>query len=764
MKRNLIFCLMFLILATLFMSNISYANEDYQTKLPKVNIGIIYEGDDDFNLKLKNSVEEEILQVLSGEYQVKFSEFKADNLATQNIIIDSLLANSKIDAIVPAGILSSYGVINRKDLTKPVIASYIIESETIGFSLGGDRTGAENLNFIAADSFLAKDIKAFKSLTSFNKLTFITSKDFSHGTGKFFESLRKEAEKNNIEVDYIDSNASKEDITNKLDDTEAVYLSPLLVGEQETYLVKEINQKKIPTFTLADVMNDENGILAGYSHNKEIKARARATALNLELILSGEDAAKLPVHIDKSNEEFVINMKVAREIGVFPDWELLNSSKIINQDDVNSKKLTLEDTLNLAIENNTDLAAKSKEIAIAEDDLKKAKNNKKPKFDLNTTYSQIDEHRAQSGVASEQKLTGGIELNQLIFSEDANANIDINQNLYQQKKIEIKQEKLDLVLDTIKSYINTLKARADIKLQEENIKLTKDNLNIAETKNEVGISGPADIYRWESQESVELSKLSETERQLKMAKDNLKRILNFDLTEDISLAEIDANNVFEKLVDKFKVNNPWKLDKISNELIKESLKNSPELESLDYLIKVKEREYQMKKRKYYLPQVGLSAKYDTYFDHWGINGPPTAPDAHGEDEWSVGIQASFPLYDGGNKNVELAKVEKEIEQLQKKRESVLKKIEQNLRNKVTAANTEYRKNKYSQDAVESAYKSLELVRDAYSKGLVSISQLLDAQSAVINAKRQEFVTNYNYLIAIAEVQRALGDFDIININ
>ena len=764
MKRNLVFCLMFFILATLFMSNISDAKEENQIQLSKVNIGIIYEGDDDFNLKLKSKVEEEILNILSEEYQIKFSEFKADNLEVQNMIVDKLLSDQNIDVIIPTGILSSYAVMNRDDLSKPVIAPFIIDSKSTELAIKENKSGINNLNFITSNSIVERDIKAFKKLADFNKITFIIAKEFNQGVKNLPKLLKEAGEKNGVKVDYIYANQSKEDIIKQLDKVEVAYLSPLVKDSKRSMVLDELKKRDIPIFALADMVKGNQGILAGYSHDKAIDVRARATALNLELILAGKKAANLPVYIDKSDEELLINMKVAREIGVLPDWDLLKSAKLINQDNLAQKELTLQESLKMAINNNLDLEAKSKDLALAEKNLKKAKNNKKPKLDLNTTYSQIDEDRALLGVASEQKLTGGIKLEQLIFSEDANANIDIKEKLYQQERIKLKKEKLDLTLETIKSYINTLKARADIRLQEENIKLTKDNLNIARTKHEIGATGPADIYRWESQQSVELSGLSETESQLKMVKDNLKRTLDLPLTEDIRLKEIDTADISQGLADKFNVNNPWKLEEISTNLVQESIENSPEIATLDYLIEVKQREYQMKKRKYYLPQVGLSAKYDTYFNHWGINGPPTAPDAHGDDEWSIGIQASFPLYDGGNKEVELTKVEQEIEQLQKKRESVAKKIEQNLRNKVTAANTEYRKNKYSQDAVESAYKSLELVRDAYSKGLVSISELLDVQSALINAKRQEFVTNYNYLIAIAEVQRALGSFNIVNIN
>ncbi|WP_018250016.1 TolC family protein [Orenia marismortui] len=763
MRKNIVLSLVFCMLFSLIISNLAYAEESYQSEFDKVNIGIIYEGNDKFNLKLKKRIEKEVLELLSDKYQVEFSEFRADDLAVHNIVMDKLLANQEIDVIITAGILGSYSAISRDNFSKAVIAPFIIDDDTVNFSIKEDKSGVENLNFITVNSFLKRDIKFFKRLTNFDKMTFITPKNLIMGNEKIVELLNQEAKENNIKVDYIYTNNSKKDIIKELDKVEVAYIFPLISEDKGSLLLAELNQRKIPTFTLADIMRYKEGFLAGYSHNKEINARARAAALNLELILAGEEAADLPIYIDKSDEEFVINMKVAHEIGFLPDWDILETAKLINQDNSVKEELTLQESIETALDNNLDLQAAEKDLDIAQDNLKQASNKRKPKFDLNTTYAQVDETRAGKGIASEQKLTGGLKLEQVLFSEDLNANIDIKGDLYKQSKVELKKKKLDLILDTINSYIQTLKVRADMRLQEENIQLIKDNLNIAKTKNEIGVSGPADIYRWESQQSVGLMNLSQAESQLRMVKDNLKRTLNLPLTEDIELTEIDQQNLFQELYKEFKIDNSWELENLSEKLVKESIQNSPEVESIDYLIKVKEREYQMKKRRYYLPQIGLSAQYDTYLEEWGIDGPSGA-DAHGEDEWSIGIQASFPLYDGGNKKVELSKVKKEIQQLKTTKKSLVDKLSQNLRNKLTVVNTEYRKNKYAKDAVDTAYKNLELVKDAYSKGLVSVAELLDAQSAVINAKRQEFVTKYNFLNSVAEVQRALGNFDIIDIN
>ncbi len=58
-----------------------------------------------------------------------------------------------------------------------------------------------------------------------------------------------------------------------------------------------------------------------------------------------------------------------------------------------------------------------------------------------------------------------------------------------------------------------------------------------------------------------------------------------------------------------------------------------------------------------------------------------------------------------------------------------------------------------------ARKNLGLVTDAYSRGLVSIIELIDAQNAALVADSVEASSVYDFFIDLMEVQRAVGRFD-----
>jgi outer membrane protein TolC len=66
--------------------------------------------------------------------------------------------------------------------------------------------------------------------------------------------------------------------------------------------------------------------------------------------------------------------------------------------------------------------------------------------------------------------------------------------------------------------------------------------------------------------------------------------------------------------------------------------------------------------------------------------------------------------------------------------------------------------KYSRDAAKNARLNFEVVRDKYANGIVNITDLLEAQTASLNAQLQAVSAMYNFLIDLTEFQRSLAFF------
>jgi outer membrane protein TolC len=66
--------------------------------------------------------------------------------------------------------------------------------------------------------------------------------------------------------------------------------------------------------------------------------------------------------------------------------------------------------------------------------------------------------------------------------------------------------------------------------------------------------------------------------------------------------------------------------------------------------------------------------------------------------------------------------------------------------------------KLSQDATVAAHRNLELVKDAYGRGVVDILDLLDAQNAAVLAEEGAANAAHDFLFDLMEVERSIGKF------
>jgi len=92
------------------------------------------------------------------------------------------------------------------------------------------------------------------------------------------------------------------------------------------------------------------------------------------------------------------------------------------------------------------------------------------------------------------------------------------------------------------------------------------------------------------------------------------------------------------------------------------------------------------------------------------------------------------------------------------RDSTIDKIEQETRSSLNDISASYPSIKFSNDAAISSSKNLDIVTDSYSRGVVSILDLLDAQNSSLSADLNAATAVYDFLIDFVLVERSVGRF------
>jgi outer membrane protein len=67
----------------------------------------------------------------------------------------------------------------------------------------------------------------------------------------------------------------------------------------------------------------------------------------------------------------------------------------------------------------------------------------------------------------------------------------------------------------------------------------------------------------------------------------------------------------------------------------------------------------------------------------------------------------------------------------------------------------------SREAAEAADENLAMVSDAYARGAVSVTDLIDAQEAALSAGLAATDAKYGFLIDFVSVLRTMGEFEIL---
>lgn len=740
-----------------------------------VTIGIVLDGPWTLNEASRQLFQTEILELTSGEFEVRFPDDKylvGDwKLETVQNKLDQLLSDPAVDMALALGVIASNNVSRRGALPKPVIAPFVVDAEIQGTPQKDGASGVTNLAYISFPSTIRRDIKMFLEIVPFDTITiFVNAEIFKDlpGLDTRFKEVFAEL---NIQH-HIVPISSIDDALNALNDkVEAVYMGPLLhiYGEGFDRLVQALIEYKIPSFSLFGRTDVERGVLASLNADFLPKI-ARRVALNVQRILLGEAPEKIPFAF-APGEELRINMETARKIGVFPPWGVYTEAVRINEEKKEvARTYTLQSAVLEGIEANLDLRAKNLEVKAGEQTVNEARSPLLPQIDLDLTGVQINKERAGLFQA-ERNLTGTATLSQVLYVDDAWANYSIQKNF--QKSLEQEREalRLDIAQEVAAAYLNVLITNTLERIQQENLKLSRSNLELSQVRESVGYSGRAEVYRWEGEIAANRQAVINANARRNLTEMQFNRLLNRHLEESFATAEVNIEET-GLLTEQGRLlkymNNQLAFKILRSFFVQEGIGASPEIAQLDAAIAAQDRFLKNTTRNFFIPDLVAQAEYSYIFTEDGEganitgqvdpNDPASAfvSGIRNKDNWSVALNLSYPLFSGGAKLARRKNAAETLSQLRSERESLTQIIEQRVRSSAHTAGASYAAIKQSQDAFNAANKNLELVIDSYSQGVLDITQLLDAQNSALSAGEAAANSIYQFLIDLMEMERSVG--------
>ncbi|WP_324171572.1 TolC family protein [Sulfurimonas sp.] len=698
---------------------------------------------DEFNIRLPKEYQ------LSGEWKQKGIESALENL----------YQNPKVDIVLVLGYGSAVVAVNKKSFSKPTLVSTIIDERLSNAPVKGNTSGKHNLSYISIQGNLQRELKAFREVVDFKHIAMISDALMSEVMPNLHNKGMKVASKLDIKITPVKHNGgSIEDLFSKFPkEIDAVMIGtlPRMSIEQKTELLTKLIERGLPSYSIVDSELVEQGALMTTIPSVNTQQRARRIALNLQTLLLGNDLKDMKIFIN-DRRQLIINMQTAHLLHISPSFAVMLEAKKINEKENASIHWSLNKVADTALRENLSIKASKLNIALGEEIINESQATLLPQLSIGAN------HQFRGGYDSDamgkQNGSASLSLSQILYSETAWSNLDIEKLRQEARISEHKQTELDVIEDATVKFLNVLKSQTLLDVQKENVKLSRINLELAQSKARIGTASKADIYRWESGLFTAKADLLGASSTLKQAKEALNQILNRPLDEPFNVAPALIDNPVLIMNDpelSGLIANRASFHILSKVLIELGLNASPEIATYIANIATEQRILKSENRSYYMPKATLNGDYSsTYYDSRN-----ETFSKEGENDWSIGINLSLALYEGGARSSKVRQSYLTLKQLQLQLLDSKNSIEQKIRANLHATQVSKLSIDLQQASADSSKKNYELVYDAYSKGTAGIIDLVDAQNSGLTAKFNAVNATYQFLIDLMYLQRSIGNFD-----
>lgn len=709
----------------------------------------------------------ELLVLTKGEFELRFPKSKqldgGWSAKQVTLAFKQLQSDPEVDMVLTIGYVASAVAALSKRLQKPTFAPFIMDATLLGLPSKGNASGVKNLNYLGGEANFVRDLKTFSSVVKFQHLAVFIDQTIFEAQTELVQRARQVVSNAGLDLQFVLQQKPDEDLADKLPEgIDAVVITslPRLGSVGRKQLINALIEKRIPSYSLPGSHLVEQGILMAEAPASDWQRLARRNALNMHAVMKGELAENQPV-LFKGKRQLTMNMATARAIGLSPSFDVLRRAILLNEDpSLNERSLSLSVVAHEAVRVNLDLRVTALGLDGGQTDIDKARARLLPQLKASIGYSQFndDSTLVKSGAAAEQTTTAALTLSQLIYSEEVSTNVKIQRYLQNNRQALYRQLELDIIQEATQTYLNVLKAQTLVHIRRENTKLTRSNLRLARDRRRLGVGKPTEVYRWESELATSKKELLAAQAQFYQARDSLNRLLHRPLKESFTTtsASLDDPALLISRKELFDyVNNDRAYELMGNFMLKQALDASPEMAGLEALVLASKLELKKNKHAYWSPTVIFEGELSNVIDE----NRQAGLSAENDTGWTVGLNISLPLFEGGARHARVTGSRLELEKNMMQRDATTERIEQRVRSTLHQIKSSYPSIQLSKEAAVAANKNLKLVTDAYTRGTLSILDLLDAQNSALVADESATNAVFVFLIDLMNLQRSLGRFD-----
>lgn len=425
-----------------------------------------------------------------------------------------------------------------------------------------------------------------------------------------------------------------------------------------------------------------------------------------------------------------------------------------------ASSISLSQSIDLAKENNLEILAEQASTRAATWQKKSALGNLLPQVSFNSTIVRIDK---DSYEAANEPLTipglGTFPSMFPVYETTYTNNITVTQSLFnggkvilgsrlaklaERQAIESLQSKSgELELQVTTTYFNLLKLYDLKNLSLKSIESTRAHLNSVKNQYRAGTARETDVLQWQvklQQDQTTLSEVETSVRTVSLLWQNLLGSEELMLPKAIEEEEIEpVLNYYTELKENS--------DKALIDYLQSVKDHNPELKILNLNRKMMKTNYTMAQGSF-LP--GLNLQYTYQFES------DDKFDLAGDDNWNIAALLSIPLFTGGKNYSDLKSAafqKKQIDfQTAHYEEQLFIAAESSFLKTINKANSVMD----NRLVTELALANYEQINELAEQGMVTNTELQDADIMLYSSQMSEIASFYDFLILTSELSKWEG--------
>jgi outer membrane protein TolC len=303
------------------------------------------------------------------------------------------------------------------------------------------------------------------------------------------------------------------------------------------------------------------------------------------------------------------------------------------------------------------------------------------------------------------------------------------QEVAEEEKARIIQE---LILGVHQGYYGLAAAMETRQVAEKMLTQTKEHLRLAKERKDVGAVPLADVLRVQVEAANSELALVRADTLVRISRGNLNTLMG--LPPEIPLA-IKAQA--EGILSPDQINLP--------QAFEQAVKARPELKAALKRIEASKSGVDLAKSAFgpKLRAEGSFGRRDTEF-------------VPRDEDWLAGITLEWPLFTGFYRQHQLAKAKAEVSKEEAEAKQLLLKVRQEVWTAYSRLQEAYQATQSTKALVQDAQESMRMAKERYEVGAGTVTDLLDAQTALTRALGTQIETEWDYHTARAVFQRSIG--------